>query len=91
MGHKARKENMPERKTCYGTMLPDLSHEHLNQRNEGKAFSLLVKSGGINVQSRTVTVKPEEWDDCLQCPDYRTCYDLGMARLQLWQSLQNFD
>lgn len=72
-------------------MLPDLSHEHLNQRDEGKAFSLLVESCGINVQSRTVPIKPEEWEDCLQCRDYRTCYDLGMARRQLWQSLQNFD
>jgi len=49
------------------------------------------ESSGIGVQSRVVTVKPEEWGDFLKCPDYRTCYDLGMARLQLWQSLQNFD
>ena len=81
---------MPERKHCYGQMMPDLSHEQLNQRNEGKAFGLLVQSSGVVVRSRAVTVKSDEWEDCLKCSDYRTCYDLCMARLQLWQLLQEY-
>ena len=82
---------MTERKTCYGKMLPDFAQEHLNERNHGKAFSVLVESGGIGVQGRTLIAKPDEWEDCLQCPDYRTCYDLSMAKLQLWKALQDFD
>jgi len=82
---------MTERKTCYGQMFPDFSHEHLNQRNHGKAFSVLVESSGINVQKRTLTSKPDEWEDCLKCADYRTCYDLSMAKLELWKAMQDFD
>jgi hypothetical protein len=82
---------MTERKPCYEKMFPDFAHEHLNQRNHGKAFSVLVESAGIGVQRRTLMPKPDEWEDCLHCPDYRTCYDLSMAKLQLWQALQDFD
>jgi hypothetical protein len=72
-------------------MLPDFAHEHLNERNHGKAFSVLVESSGIGVQGRTLATKTDEWEDCLKCPDYRTCYDLSMAKLQLWKALQDFD
>ena len=81
---------MTERKTCYGNMFPDFAQERLNERNRGKAFSVIVESVGIGIQKRAVTTDLEEWEDCLQCPDYRTCYDLSMAKLHLWKALQSF-
>jgi hypothetical protein len=71
-------------------MFPDFSREHFNQWNQGKAFGVLIESTGIGVQKHTLTSDPEEWDDCLKCPDYRSCYDLSMAKLQLWREVQRF-
>jgi hypothetical protein len=48
-----------------------------------------VVSHGIGVQNRSLQVKPEGWDECVQCPDYRTCYDLSMAKLHMKTLLAN--
>jgi hypothetical protein len=71
-------------------MFPDFAQEHFNEWNQGKAFWVLVESTGMGVQSHTLETKTEEWEDCLNCPDYRTCYDLSMAKLQLWREVQAF-
>ena len=81
---------MNERKKCYGKMLPDFGTEHFNEWNQGKAFSVMIESSGIGVQSYTLKSKPDEWEDCLVCADYRTCYDLSMAKLHLWREIQSF-
>jgi hypothetical protein len=64
-------------------MVPDFEHLRLNRPTEGKAFRVFVESIGVGTQRRELTLKAEAWERCLECPEYRTCYDLSMARLAL--------
>ena len=75
---------------CYGKMFPDLKEPIRNVRQNGKAFSTLAVSHGIGTQERDLEVKTGEWEACIACPDYRTCYDLCMAKLQLNRELREF-
>ena len=68
---------------CYGTMFPDLSNLAYNKENKGKAFSVLIKSAGIGVQSKNVSVNKVEWQKCQKCSCYRSCFDLCMAKKAL--------
>ncbi len=78
---------MKTQKDCYGTMFPDLDRVELNKPSSGKAFDVLVESRGIGVSSCQVTVRPEGWDECTACGNYRDCYDLSMAKLALTTAL----
>ncbi len=78
---------MPDKPDCYGTMFPDLDRLEHNQPCRGKAFTAVVKSQGIGIQSRSLTVDEKEWDACQACPVYRSCYDLCVARLTLGGTL----
>ena len=62
---------------------PDLTGLEFNRPCRGKAFTVLVQSQGIGVQSRNLEVNDAEWDACQACPVYRSCYDLSMAKLSL--------
>jgi hypothetical protein len=72
---------------CYGAMFPNLSMLKVNTRCKGKAFSVQVNSVGIGVQSRELRVDEGGWDECVECPHYRSCYDLSMAKLALGHAL----
>jgi hypothetical protein len=73
---------------CYGKLFPDFEHlNYDNQPTDGKAFRVIVQKIGIGTQRRELVVKPEAWDECVACPEYRTCYDLSMARLALHGAL----
>jgi hypothetical protein len=74
---------------CYGTLLPDVTRLEKNMKLESPAFSALVVSHGIGVQNRAVEVKRDGWEKCTACPDYRTCYDLSLARLLMNTVLVN--
>lgn len=74
---------MTDRRDCYGRMFPDLDRLEVNRPLAGKAFEVLVRSLGIGVASRRVTVRPDEWSECTACEGYRDCYDLSMAKLAL--------
>ena len=75
---------------CYGKMFPDLSKTLFNQWLEGRAFRILVESSGMGINGRTLSVKQEEWRQCVVCPSYRECYDLSEATLLLHQTMQSF-
>jgi hypothetical protein len=66
---------------CYGSLFPDFTKLRPNQPLESQCFNALVTGHGIGVQGRKLEVQPEAWDKCLECPDYRTCYDLSLAKL----------
>jgi hypothetical protein len=66
---------------CYGTLFPDFTRLEKNKALASPAFSALVVSHGIGVQSRKLEVKSEGWEKCVGCSDYRTCYDLSLAKL----------
>jgi hypothetical protein len=78
---------MPDRPACYGALFPDLDRLRPNVPCVGRAFTALLTSQGIGVHSRQVEVDAAQWEACQSCPSYRSCYDLGMARLALRRSL----
>ena len=78
---------MPDNPECYGAMFPDLDCLEYNRPCRGKAFTALVRSQGIGVQSRHLSVDEKEWAACRECRLYRSCYDLCMAKLALDDAL----
>jgi hypothetical protein len=62
-------------------MFPDFTRLEKNKPLVSAAFSALVVSHGIGVQNRALEVKQDGWEKCTTCPDYRTCYDLSLAKL----------
>jgi hypothetical protein len=72
---------------CYGAMFPDLAALQYNVVQRGQAFAAEVRSQGIGVQSAELKTDSAAWAQCIACPEYRTCYDLGMAKLLLRREL----
>jgi hypothetical protein len=76
-----------QHRECYGNMIPDFEHLQYNKPTDGKAFRVFVENIGAGRQRREQEVKLEGWDECAGCADYRTCYDLSMAKLSLHRAL----
>lgn len=74
---------------CYGTMFPDFTRLRYKQKLESQAFSALIVSSGTGPQGRTWEIKREAWEKCVACPDYRTCYDLSLAKLLMNDMMMN--
>jgi len=75
---------IPERKICYGAMFPDPLHCVDNHPTAAKVFGFELASAGWGSRSgRRITVDEEAWQDCLACPHYTGCYQLGMAKMAL--------
>ncbi len=74
---------------CYGTIFPDFTRLKFKERLEGRAFTARITSSGIGTEGRDLEVKAEDWEKCLACPEYRTCYDLSMAKLLMNEVLVN--
>ncbi len=72
---------------CYGQLFPDFEHLRYNQTTEGKAFRVFVEQIGAGRQRRALKVKQESWDECAECPEFRPCYKLSMAKLALHGAL----
>jgi len=79
----------PHGRECYGNMFPDVTRMRLKQKLEGQAFTALVASSGTGAQGRTLEVKGEAWAKCVACPDYRTCDDLSLAKLEMNDVIMN--
>jgi len=73
---------------CYGKMMPNLACLEHNQLLRGTAFKVMARSQGMGVQEPQMEVDMAGWEKCLACPDYRTCYDLSMAKLMLYRTLR---
>jgi hypothetical protein len=78
---------MKNNNPCYGNMFPDLLRFQLNVPNEGHVFSAFAGSVGMGVQERRLTVKKDQWQQCVVCPDYRSCYDLSHAKTTVQRAL----
>ncbi len=79
-------KTLPE---CYGVMFPDFTKLKRKEKLEGQAFTALVVSSGTGPQGRSLEVKREAWGECVECPDYRTCYDLSRAKLEMNEVLMH--
>jgi hypothetical protein len=80
---------MSARCDCYGTMFPDFTRLERNKPLSSSAFTALVEGHGMGVQGRKLEVKGEGWEKCVACADYRTCYDLSLAKLLMNTMLVN--
>ena len=74
---------LAQRAECYGKMFPDFTRLKRKERLEGQAFAALGTGLGTGAQGRSLEVKREAWEKCVACPDYRTCYDLSLATLEM--------
>ena len=74
---------------CYGTIFPDFMRLHFKEPLEGQAFTAMVSCSGTGTQGRKLEVKPDAWGKCVACPDYRTCYDLSLAKMLMNNILIN--
>ncbi len=79
---------MQKHKDCYGTMFHDSLHVSENQDMKGKAFDFKLSSMGLGTADRAVSVKMEEWDDCVACEEFEHCYKLCAAKLMLESAIR---
>jgi len=80
---------LAQRAECYGKMFPDFTRLKRKESLEGQAFAALVTGSGTGAQGRSLEVKGEAWEKCVACPDYGTCYDLSLAKLEMNDVLMN--
>lgn len=74
---------------CYGNLFPDFTRLERGKAQDGQAFRALITGTGRGAQGRSLEVKTEAWLKCSECPDYRACYDLSVAKLVMNQVLMN--
>lgn len=68
---------------CYGAMLPNLSKVRDNVPLRGKVFGCKIESNLFHRRGHVLGVDLEQWDACVDCPDYESCYALSMAAFTL--------
>ncbi len=68
---------------CYGAMLPNLSKVRDNMPLWGKVFGCQFESNLFHRRGRMLGADLEQWDTCVACPDYESCYALSMATFTL--------
>ena len=64
---------------CYGKMFPDVIRMVHNEPITGKVFGYRVDHPGMAVSNRAATVNREEWQRCLECPEFECCYHLSIG------------
>ena len=81
---------MQTRPKCYGGMYPDLTVRRFNEPRKGKVFDVFIESSGLGIHDRRFMTKMDEWIRCTECPEYRHCFDLSIAKLALEGALENY-
>ena len=64
-------------------LFPDLERLKTNKINRGRIASIYLQSFGIGLQKKELTVDEEAWSEYVKHPNFRSCYDLSMAKLAL--------
>ena len=80
---------MNARPECYGGLFPDLAHMRYREECRGRAFSAIISSPGTGSYGRKLRLDGDAWEEGVQCPEYRTCYDLSLAPFMLNLTLVN--
>jgi len=78
-----------QRRECYGEMFPDFTRLKRGEALDGQAFTALIVDSGTGAHGRNLEVNSEAWARCAECPDYRSCYDLSVAKLLMRHVLMN--
>jgi len=77
-------------KPCYGTMFPEtLGGGADNGSVTGKVFGYQAAPRGLAAPKRTPNANAKEWEDCLQCEAFDTCYKLSSAKFALLATINN--
>jgi hypothetical protein len=71
---------------CYGKLFPDFTRLKRGEQ-DGQAFSAVITGAGTGAHGRNLDVKTEAWLKCSECPDYRSCYELSVAKMLMNQVL----
>jgi len=70
---------MNTQRTCYGKMFPDVIHLVDNEEVTGRVFGYRVDRPGVAVTNRSAAVNKEEWQRCVECPEFEGCYRLSIG------------
>lgn len=70
-------------------LFPDLHQLQPNVENKGRVASIFIEAVGVVTQSSDLIIDKEAWNECVKHPDFRSCYDLSMAKLALQQGMSS--
>jgi len=74
----------PEHKACYGKMFPSTLGPADDRPSRGKVFAYQVfTAGGMFRSGHRVDHDLAEWEDCLGCAEFESCYRLGLGQVLL--------
>ena len=74
---------------CYGKLFPDFTRLKRGEQQDGQAFSAVITGAGTGAHGRNLDVKTEARLKCSECPDYRSCYELSVAKMLMNQVLRS--
>ncbi len=69
--------------------LPRFGGLGLNTSTKGQVFTVTLRSQGIGIQSKEIATDLEAWEQCEECEQFRSCYDLSVGRLALENAIQS--
>lgn len=75
-------------KDCYGQMFPNEADLQSDQDAKGKVFSSHVKKKGLSIPEKTAHVNIEEWDDCLTCSEFDSCYKMSTGKMAILNAIR---
>ena len=74
---------------CYGKMYPATLLKVANREVMGKVFGYRVDHSGVVETRRTVSTDLGAWEQCIQCPDFDSCYRLSAGTLLMELAARN--
>ena len=75
-------------KSCFGTMYPVSTKLQFNKEIKGKVFKMRINSVGPGHREPHLDSDMGEWEDCQECPEYRSCLDFSNAQLAMQAVIQ---
>ncbi|MDQ2092458.1 hypothetical protein [Marimonas arenosa] len=79
---------MATHKPCYGKMFPEVPGPSNSDPKTGKVFSFASESMGLAPPTMRAEHSAAEWDDCLKCEDFDSCYKLSTGKLLLLAAIK---
>ena len=64
-------------------MFHETLHSKENAPMRGKVFSFELDRTGLARSGRAISADIAQWDDCLDCKEFDSCYRFCMAKLLL--------
>ena len=74
---------------CYGKMFPGVIHIAHNEPVTGKVFGYRVDYPGMGATNRVAIVNREEWQHCLECPEFDGCYRLSIGTMLMERAVKS--